>query len=161
MKPSLFAFLFCVFAFNSFSQANGSLSISNEEGKTTTFSAEDMAAMPHTSVDIKAHDGSLHSYSGIVLMNLLQKAGVHMGDSAKKNVAGSYVVITAADNYKAVYALAETDTLQSDKTIILADKTDGKPLPQNAQPYQIIATGEKIHARMIRQVISIAVKRAM
>ena len=162
MKHLLFAFLFCIPVFQSFSQAsNNSINITNEENKTTTLSAEDMAAMPHTSIEVKAHDGNTHSYSGILLMDVLKKAGVKMGDSAKKNVASSYVLITATDKYKAVYALAETDTLQSNKTIILADKTDGKPLPQNALPYQIIATGEKIHARMIRQVASIEVKRAM
>ena len=162
MKQIAFIFLFCIPVFSSFAQANNaSLTLTNDENKTITLSANDIAAMPHITIDIKAHDGNMHSYSGVVLMNLLQKAGVKMGDSAKKNVSSSYVLITATDTYKAVYALSEVDTLQSNKTIILADKTDGKPLPQNALPYQIIATGEKIHARMIRQVVSIEVKRAM
>lgn len=162
MKQLVFTLIFCTSIFHCFSQAdNGSLTISNEDNKTLVLSMEEIAAMPHISVDIKAHDGNLHSYSGILLMSLLKQANVRLGDSAKKNVAGSYVVITASDKYKAVYALSEIDTLQSNKTIILADKTDGKPLPQNALPYQIIATGEKIHARMIRQVIKIEVKRAM
>lgn len=89
MKTSLFAILFCLSVFISFAQSDASLTITNEENKTTTLSATDMAAMPHVSVEIKAHDGNTHSYSGIVLMNLLQRAGVHMGDSAKKNVAST------------------------------------------------------------------------
>ena len=162
MKQLFFILTLCTSISHCFSQAdNGALTIINEENKTLVLSMKEVAAMPHISVDVKAHDGNMHSYSGILLMTLLKQAGVRLGDSAKKNVAGSYVVITASDKYKAVYALSEIDTLQSNKTIVLADKTDGKALPQNALPYQIIATGEKIHARMIRQVTSIEVKRAM
>ncbi len=117
-------------------------------------------ALPHTTLDVKAHDEKVHSYSGIDLPLLLRKAGVSLGDSAKKKTVSKYILITAADNYSVVYALAEIDSVLSQKKMILADEQDGKPLPTNAAPYQIISTGEKIHARMIRQVTSIAVRNA-
>ena len=161
MKYSCFCFLATLFSISLFAQSSPrSLTISNTNNITTLLSAEDIKAMPHTTTTLKAHDEKMHEYSGVTLYSLLQKAGVSLGDSAKKKTAGSYVLITAADNYQAVYALAEVDTIMSDKTIILADAEDGKPLPPNALPYQIIATGEKIHARMIRQVVSIAVRKA-
>ncbi len=80
----LLAFLFY---FSVFQASNGFISIINDENKTIAISTEEMAAMPHISIDVKAHDVNMHSYSGVVLMNLLQKAGVKMGDSVKKNVA--------------------------------------------------------------------------
>ena len=159
---AVFLLFFVPFSHSLYAQtSNSSLTITNEENKTITLSINDIKAMPHVTLDVKAHDEKMHSYTGVFLYNLLQKAGVVMGDSAKKKVSGSYVVITAADNYKAVYALSDIDTLQSDKKVLLADGSDGKPLPDNALPYQIIATGEKIHARMIRQVTSIAVHKAL
>lgn len=162
MKHFLLLVLACFTVLLSFSQSGKAvLNITNEDNKTLSLSADEITAMPHITLDIKAHDGNMHSYSGVLLLSILKQAGVRLGDSAKKSVSGSYVVVTAADKYKAVYALSEIDTLQSTKTVILADKVDRKPLPQNALPYQIIATGEKIHARMIRQVVAIDIKKAM
>ncbi len=136
------------------------LSLTNANNATTSLTAQDIKAMPHTALQVKTHDGTMHNYNGVLLYALLQKAGVPLGDSAKKKTAASYVLVTAADHYKTVYAMAEVDTLLSNKKIILADEIDGHALPQNALPYQVIATNEKIGARMIRQVVSIAVRQA-
>ena len=139
---------------------HATLTVTNEENKAITLSTDDIKAMPHITLEVKAHDEKMHSYSGVLLSSLLQKAGVLLGDSAKKKTVSNYLLITAADKYTVVYALAEVDSVLSDKKIILADEEDDKPLPANALPYQIIATGEKIHARMVRQVVSIAVRKA-
>ena len=117
--------------------------------------------MPHTSLTIKGHDEKMHTYKGVALAILLQKAGVLLGDAAKKQTASSYLLIKASDDYKVVFALAEVDTLFSNKTMNLADEQDGKTLPDNAKPFQLIAAGEKIHARMIRQVKEMDVRKAM
>ena len=117
--------------------------------------------MPRTSLTIKGHDEQTHKYSGVLLSSLLQKASVQLGNAAKKQTASSYLFIKAADGYSVVFALAEVDTLFTNKTIILADEQDGKAFPDNAKPFQIIATDENIHARMIRQVKEIAVRKAM
>ena len=54
-------------------------------------------------------------------------------------------------------ALAELDSGFTDRVVILADRRDGKPLAENAAPFQIVP-GEKKHGRWIRQVVSLTVK---
>jgi hypothetical protein len=58
----------------------------------------------------------------------------------------------------ATYSLAELDPGFTDRVVILADRRDGKPLAENAAPFQIVVPGEKKHGRWIRQVVSLTVK---
>ncbi len=161
MKARILLILCCAMYGSSYAQNGGSsLSITNASHTTTVLSAGDIKNLPHSTLQVSAHDGKQHTYTGVALSVLLQKAGVQLGDSAKRKTVSSYVLITAADGYTALYALAEVDSVLSDKKIILADADNGQPLPAKALPYQIIATNEKIHARMIRQVVSIEVKKA-
>ncbi|UEG53583.1 molybdopterin-dependent oxidoreductase [Mucilaginibacter daejeonensis] len=117
-----------------------------------------MLAEPRQAVVMaKAHDEKVHRYSGVPVANLLAKAGLLLGDTAKRATIKTYVVITAADNYKVIFALPEIDPLFANRTIILADRADKKALPAEDGPFQIIVPGEKKHARWIRQVTSIQV----
>ncbi len=164
MKNKLFVYIivwFCLFfPVFSIAQTNATNLIITANNKSVTLSATDITAMPHINLTIKGHDEKMHNYNGVLLSTLLQKAGVQLGNAAKKQTAGSYLFIKATDGYSTVFALAEVDTLFSNKTIILADGQDGKTLPDNAKPFQIIATDERIHARMIRQVKEIEVHNA-
>ncbi len=164
MKSTMFVYiivLFCLFfPLVSLAQTNAANLTITANNKPITLSLTDITTLPHTHLTIKGHDEQMHNYSGVLLSTLLQKAGVQLGNAAKKQTAGSYLFIKAADGYSTVFALAEADTLFTNKTIILADEQDGKALPDNAKPFQIIASDEKIHARMIRQVKEIEVHNA-
>jgi DMSO/TMAO reductase YedYZ molybdopterin-dependent catalytic subunit len=59
------------------------------------------------------------------------------------------------DGYSTLFALAEFDDAFSNRTILLADSEDGKPLPENAGPMRIVAPGDKRAARWARMVTSI------
>jgi hypothetical protein len=48
----------------------------------------------------------------------------------------------------------------TDRTILLADRRDGKPLSDREGPLQVIVPGEKKHARWVRQVVRLVVGRA-
>jgi len=67
------------------------------------------------------------------------------------------LLVTAADDYEAVFALPEFDPPANDRVIIIADRRDGQPLPANAAPLQIIVPGDKQHARWVRQVKSLTI----
>ncbi|PSR53925.1 molybdopterin-binding protein [Adhaeribacter arboris] len=132
-----------------------SLQISGEGLKTLSLSEKDLMAMKSITVDVKGHDEKQHTYTGVLLTDILNMAGAGVGEPGKKNTITSYVLVTAADKYKVIYALAELDPLFTDKTIILAFQADGKPLDQKDGPFQVIVPGEKRHARWIRQIVSI------
>ena len=73
--------------------------------------------------------------------------------------AWTWVVVEAADGYRAAFALAELDPAFIDRVILLADHRDGKSLAAKDGPLQIIVPGEKKHARWVKQVIRLKVGR--
>jgi DMSO/TMAO reductase YedYZ molybdopterin-dependent catalytic subunit len=119
-----------------------------------TFSASDLAAMPRHSVTASAHHLS-GTWEGVELRELLTRAGVPAGDALRGAALATAVVVTGADGYRMVFAIAELDPAFTDRVAIMADRKDGAPLPANSAPFQLIITGEKRPARWVRQVVSI------
>jgi len=136
-----------------------SVNITNADNKTTTFTLTDLQSFPQKTLNVAGEDGVMHNYTGVDLYALLSKAGVAFGKEVRKQTLNSYMLIKAADSYRVIYALAEIDSFFSSKRMLLAVSKDDKPLPENFGPLQIIATGEKRHARLIRQVTDINIKR--
>ncbi len=157
---SLKVLLLIIIAFSSrgFTQT-GSITIINADNKATKFSIDELKSFPQTTINVEGEDGSKHNYTGVDLYTLLSKAGVGFGKDVRRQTLTSYMLIKAADNYNVIYALAEVDSFFSSKQIILASLKDNKPLPENFGPLQIIATGEKKHARLIRQVTEIDIRK--
>jgi hypothetical protein len=93
------------------------------------------------------------------LVELLKAAGVKFGQDLRGPALATYLVVEAADGYRAVFALPELDPAFTDRVVLLADQRDGKPLGGNAGPLRVIVPGEKRHARWVRQVKSLKVGR--
>src|SRR5215510_5177371 len=134
-------------------QAPASLKVTVDGGKTIVLLAADLAAMPQRSVTASAHDQT-GTYSGVALREILTKAGVQAGADIRGPLLASYVVVTGADGYRAVFALAELDPVFTDRLVLLASQKDGGPLAENARPCQVIVPGELRPARWVRQVVS-------
>src|SRR5262252_1168254 len=122
-------------------------------------SAADLAAMPQKTATASSHDQA-GTYTGVPLRDILTKAGVSAGVDIRGPVLATSVVVTGADGYRAVFAIAEIDPVFTDRVILLASQKDGSPLPENARPFQVIVPGELRPARWVRQVVSIAVQTA-
>jgi DMSO/TMAO reductase YedYZ molybdopterin-dependent catalytic subunit len=122
-------------------------------------SGEQLAKLPRQTLRAKAHDGVESQYEGVSLIQILAKAGVPTGKDLRGPAMASYVVVEAADGYRAVFALAELDAAFTDRVILLADHRDSKPLSAREGPLQVIVPGEKKHARWVRQVIRLKVGR--
>jgi DMSO/TMAO reductase YedYZ molybdopterin-dependent catalytic subunit len=137
----------------------GSLRIGGAVAKPLTLTQAELAALPHQSVRASAHNQG-GEYSGVPLMDLLKRAGAASGESLRGRELAKYVIVTGADGYRAVFALAELDSGFTDRVVLVADSVDGKPLPSNAAPFQVIVPGEKRPARWVRQVVSIDVLEA-
>ncbi len=120
-------------------------------------SISDLQQFPQTNVTRKDKDGNDHVYSGVILSAILQKAGVTLGKDLRGENLTKYLQIDAADGYQVVFALAELDKDFADRTIILADIMDDKPLPAADGPFRIIVQDEKKPARCIKQVTGIKV----
>ena len=120
----------------------------------------DLQQYPQTTVIRKDKDGKDHTYSGVELSAILQKAGVTLGKDLRGKNLAKYVLISAADGYQVVFALAELDKDFTDRAIILATMIDGKPLADADGPFRVIVQDEKRPARCIKQVIEIKVEIA-
>jgi DMSO/TMAO reductase YedYZ molybdopterin-dependent catalytic subunit len=120
----------------------------------------DLQQYAQTEVTRKDRDGKDHTYSGVILSSILQKAGVTLGKDLRGENLTKYVLVEASDGYQVVFALAELDQGYTDRTIILADKADGKPLPAGDGPFRIVVQDEKKPARCIKMVTGIKVEFA-
>jgi hypothetical protein len=126
--------------------------------QTITVSAATLAGLPRVKVEAKEHENPTATYEGVSLGAILAHASVPRGEQVRGKALRTIVVITASDNYEVVFTLADTDPAFTDRVIILADKKDGKPLPEKEGPFRIIAPAEKRPARWIRNVKTIAIK---
>jgi hypothetical protein len=126
--------------------------------QTIAVSADTLAGLPRVKVEAKEHDAPTATYEGVLLGSILERAGVPRGEKLRGKALRAIVVITASDGYEVVFTLPETDPAFTDRLIVLADKKDGKPLPEKEGPLRIIARSEKRPARWIRNVRTIAIK---
>lgn len=131
-----------------------------ENGKTVNINAEAFTKFPRTELKVKDHDGKESTYSGVELREILGSVGAKFGEALRGPMIGQFLVVGAADGYRAVYSLTELDPAFSDKTVIIADMKDGKPLDVKNGPWQVIASNEKKHARWVRQVTTLRVELA-
>jgi hypothetical protein len=117
----------------------------------------DLKKLPRSEVEAVERGGNKARYSGVALRVLLDKVGVPQGEKFRGKWIGSFVVVDALDDYRAVFALAELDPAFNDRTIILADQRNGQRLDKKHGPFQVIAPGEKRQARWVWGVREIRV----
>jgi len=117
----------------------------------------DLLQLPRQIVLAKAHDGKDSRYEGVALIEILKKAGLAHGKDLRGKAVALYLVVEAADGYRAVFALPEFDPDFNDRVILLADRRDGQALSTREGPLQIVVPGEKRHSRWVRQVVALRI----
>lgn len=117
-----------------------------------TIGNADLQQYKQTTVTRKDRDGKDHTYSGVIVSEILAKAGVTLGPDLRGENLAKYLLVEASDGYQVLFALAELDKGFTDRAIILADKVDGQPLVPADGPFRIIVQDEKKPARCIKQV---------
>jgi hypothetical protein len=127
-------------------------------GKTLVFTTEEFAALPHQEIiAVEPHGQKERHYTGVAVHELLLRAGAPFGDKLRGSALQLAVIARSRDGYAIVFALADFDEAFSNRTILLAEKEDGQPLPENAAPFRLIAPGDKKAARWARMVTSLEV----
>jgi DMSO/TMAO reductase YedYZ molybdopterin-dependent catalytic subunit len=123
-----------------------------------TLTAEDLAKMPRATATLTA-DGNTTTYEGVLLYDILVKAGWQFGRGMTGKPMASYVLATGKDGYQVVFALAEIDPMFGGAKVLIADKADGAALPGRELPFRVVAPGDKMHARSIYSLVKIEVVR--
>ncbi len=121
---------------------------------------EDLAKMKRSTISVKGRDGKEHSYTGVSLQVVLEMAGVTTGKDLRGENLSKYLLAKCADGYEVVFSLAEFDSSFTDRVILLADTSDGNPLPAAKGPFQLAVPGEKKPARSCFQLSELLVRFA-
>jgi hypothetical protein len=134
------------------------ITVQVKSGKAITFTADELGKLGRAKVQA-GKDKDLRTYEGVPLANILHAAGITWGTKCSQWL-DCYVVVDAADKYRAVFSIPEIDPGLAHKTVLLADRCDGKLLSKAVGPYQIVEEDAKQHGRWVRQVTSIHVRMA-
>lgn len=132
-------------------QQSAQLEIGGDVPNALRLTAEDLLAMPRTTVTT-AEGGRSTRYEGVWVHEILRRAGVPQGEAMRGKALSSYVLCTAQDGYQVLYSLAELDPEFQDPSVLLADRADGKPLPPAWGNFRIVAPKDKRGARSIRML---------
>ena len=134
------------------------LIITGDVGKTVSVTPADLKALPRTRVEVK-EDGRTLAYEGVLVGEILKRAGAPLGTELRGDAIASYVVASATDGYQVVFSLAELDPAFTSNDIIVADTIDGKPLFAYQGPLRIVAPKDSRAARSIRMLEKLEVVR--
>ena len=121
------------------------VSIKGDVPTVVELSLANLAKLPRSEVHIKDRDGKESVYSGVPLAEVLRAAGMNFDPGAMPSRAAvaSYVLIEAADGYKAVFALSEIDPTQFYDSSSIGGV--------------LISPDDKRPTRAVRQVVAISV----
>jgi DMSO/TMAO reductase YedYZ molybdopterin-dependent catalytic subunit len=135
--------------------------ISGDVATPLDLTVADLKSMPRKTIKVEnAHSKKTEVYEGVLVEDLLKKAGVPQGEALRGQTMASYVLVEAADNYRVVFALEEFNSSFMDSEIIVADTMDGAPIPGALGPFRLVAPHEKRPARWVEMVKSLTVARA-
>lgn len=142
-----------------FCQEKPSFVVRGLGGTTAALTEADLAKLPQHTITATDH-GTSATFQCVSLFDVLVKAALPVGDKFHSTNASYYVLAEGRDGYRALFAWAEVDPGFMDKQVFVATRRDGKPLPDNAKPFQLVVPGEKRGGRWLRQLASLTVRQA-
>jgi hypothetical protein len=124
----------------------------------TVLTAADIGALPRRQVRVADENSSDSStVVGPTLWEVLQKAGVPSPEASGRQRAATYVRLTGSDGQTAMFALVELDPGFSRRTVVVADRRNGRALDASEGPWRVFVPDDLRHARWVRGVIRIDV----
>ncbi len=139
---------------------NGELTITGAVKTPLKLTVADLKKMPRTTLSVKnPHNQNNEVYEGVLLEELLRRAGATQGTDLRGPAMATYVLAEATDGYRVIFSLAELDSGILDSGVIVADTMDGKHLGADLGPLRLVAPHEKRPARWVRMLKSITVVR--
>lgn len=130
---------------------SATLIIGGDVGTPLTLTRDDLKSLPRTKVEVK-EDTQTIVYEGVLVGELLKRAGAPVGGELRGNAVATYVSASASDGYQVVFSLAELDPAFTSNDIIVADTIDGKPLFAYQGVFRIVAPKDMRAARSIRML---------
>jgi DMSO/TMAO reductase YedYZ molybdopterin-dependent catalytic subunit len=139
-------------------QSAAGLSVGGDVATPLTLSPAELKSLPRTKAEIR-EEGRTIVYEGVLVGEILKRAGVPLGSELRGNAMATYVLAHASDGYQVLFSLAELDPGFTGSEIIVADTIDGKPLFAYQGPFRIVAPKDSRGARSIRMLQRLDVVR--
>jgi hypothetical protein len=133
------------------------LTVNGISGSTATLTAADLYGLPQQTVKTTDH-GTAVIFQGVLLTDVLAKVKTPTGEAFNKTVASYYLVVEAADGYKAIFSWPEVDPSFTDRKMYIVTRRDGMPLSHKDGPFELIVPGEKRYSRWVRQLKTLRVE---
>ncbi len=135
------------------------LAVQGDIAAPLSLTADDLAKLPRETVSVPAPDGTKIVYEGVTLLEVLRKAGAPLGKQLRGKALASYVLAKASDGYQVVFTLGEVDPQFGAESILVADKRDGKPLPDKQGPFRLVCPNDHEGARSVRMLETLEIVR--
>jgi DMSO/TMAO reductase YedYZ molybdopterin-dependent catalytic subunit len=135
----------------------GSFELTGLVNTPGTVTAADLQALTPQTVEVDFQSGQgdqHHAYTGVLLWDVLDKAGITLNPDVKNDVLHKYVVLTATDGYEVVISLGEIDPGFGANQYLLAWEEDGAALPL----VRLVLPGDIKGGRYISDVVKIEVR---
>jgi len=136
--------------------ATAQIEVRRDSAAGQPLSAAALAKLPHVEVRATEH-GRAGVFRGVPLAAALRLAGVPV-DSVRGARAAIYVLVSAADGYRALFSLAELAPGLGGREVLLADERDGRPLAADEGPFRLVVPGDGRPTRWVRQVTTLSVR---
>src|SRR5271170_436908 len=105
---SLAGLLLCSAALAATSDSAVLLKVEGAVKNPLALTAADLAQLPRSTAQFE-RDGETSTYEGVLLYDILVKAGVPLGREMPGKPMASYILATASDGYQVVFAIPEVD----------------------------------------------------
>lgn len=138
-----------------FAQNPPTLSVAGDVPMPLTLKADDLASMPRQKVSLPDARGGTVEYEGVLLRDVLKRAGAPLEGKLRRKALASYILAKAKDGYQVVFTLGEIDEQFGNDPILIADKRNGEPLPANQGPLRLVCPRDKEGARSVRMLETI------
>lgn len=146
--PSFLATSFAFAALLAAQDSPASIELTGAVKQPLTLTSAELAKMPRATVRTRS-DGVEVVYEGVWLHEVLKRAGP---PELRGKGLTSYLLAEAKDGYQVLFSLAELDPAFTDPEVLLADKSDGKPLFGAQGSFRLVAAKEKRGARSVRML---------
>ena len=121
------------------------LMVTGDVASPIALKAEDLASMPREKVG---------EYEGVLLREVLKKAGAPLDGQLRGTALAGYVVALAKDGYQVVFSMGELDASMGNEKVVVADRQNGNPIP-----LRLVCPDDKVGARSVKMLETLEVVR--
>jgi len=136
------------------------LTIEGVSAKPVQFSLSELRSLPMHRVTAEFPSNRKAECEGVRLADILSKSGLAMGKALAGPRLTETLLVTARDGYSVAFVLTELDPEFTRTPVLLCLAVDGTRIADDTGPLRLIVPSEeRRHARWVRQVARITLKK--